>query len=194
MTPVLETILTQIERRDDEEDARQETADSKLTSALAVTPIIIALSTTAFFGFIQYAGRFGNFAALFVFLFVLAIISFLGAAASAICGLLPQSAQYSTIGLKTLTSFMGSSDRDELLRRIISERIKCVLLNKAVNGRKLGLYTQSSILSAIGLTLLSIVVIATTVGISLEPKRFLPAPFLASDPTSTPSGTSSRLR
>jgi hypothetical protein len=156
----LEKISDEIKIRDDDESARQRTADSKLTSALAVLPIILALSTTAFVQLLPYAARLGGFGSLLMVAFVAAIVLFVAAAIKAIIGLWPMRAKYAAIGMRTVSAFGDMGRYPDLLRVLVEERRKVVRNNSTVNSSKLGDYADAALLTVVGLVVVMLIVVA----------------------------------
>jgi hypothetical protein len=194
----LERIADEIKIRDDDESARQKTADSKLTSALAVLPIIIALSTSAFIQLLPYAARIGCLGVILMLLFFAAIVLFVVAAIKAIIGLWPMRAKYAAIGMRTLSAFADAGTYPELLRKIIAERKDVVRNNSAVNSAKLGDYANAALLTVIGLILITFIVLAFVLAFATAPERLLkdnsptpvPSPSSTSPPPKHASGSS----
>lgn len=165
----LERIIQEVQVRDDDETNRQKTADSKLTSALAVLPIIITLATTAFLQLLPYTKVLGRLGFLILSGFVVAVLLFVAAASFAIVGLWPMRARYSAIGLKTLSAFERDGTYGDLLRKVIEEKASAVRSNSEVNSRKLGEYAQAARLTVFGLGVLTLIVIVLSASFAIAP-------------------------
>lgn len=176
LTKRLEKICEELKVRDDDESARQRTADSKLTSALAVIPIVIALSTSSFVPLLALSARLGCVGVGIVIAFFLAILLFVFAAGKAIYGLWPMSAQYQAIGLRTVSRFANEGTYEELLRKIIAERSDLVRANKVINGRKLGDYADAALLTVVGLGVLTAIVLTLVVVFAINPHSVVDNP------------------
>jgi hypothetical protein len=160
---LLELILTQLERRDEEESAREEIANAKLTSMLTVAPIIVTLSTTAFVPFVQFTKDAGGLGIGILWLFVIAIGFFIAATLSALLGLRPQRSQYAAIGLRTINALDEPTTRESKLHVILSERTKCVRANRAINSTKFGYYTRGVNLLVVGLISVAAIVLSSVI-------------------------------
>jgi len=167
----LELALAELRRREDHEDDREKTANSKLTSTLVALPIIISLSTTAFFTLLIYAVRFGWVGAFATLLFVGAVTGFMAAAIMAIIGLWPMRAKYRFIGLRTIARFPEDKTYEQFVQTLIAERVEAVRENGRVNAEKLGMYALSSTSMVAGLGLLAIVVIIFAIAGFTSPDR-----------------------
>lgn len=168
----LELIVQELKIRDDDESNRQKTADSKLLSALAALPIVIALSTSAFVPLLKPLAGLGCAALPLVALFFAALVLFLIASIKAIIGLWPMRAKYAAIGLRTFSSFAVKGSYVELLRTIIKERGDVVRNNKDVNSGKLGLYADAALYTVIGLIALTVLVFCLVVAFTIKPEIF----------------------
>jgi len=168
----LELIVQELKVRDDDEGDRQRTADSKLLSALAALPIVIALSTTAFVPLLKPLAAAGCVALPLIALFLAALVLFLVASIKAIVGLWPMRAKYAAIGLRTLSSFADEGSYIELLKTVIKERGDVVRNNKEVNSGKLGLYADAALYTVFGLIALTLLVFCLVIVFAVNPKIF----------------------
>lgn len=173
----LHIALDELRRRNAHEDDREKTANSKLSSSLVALPIIISLSTTAFFTLLTYAVRFSWFGGVIVSLFIAAIVCFFIASIIAISGLWPRSARYSAASLKVIVQTPKDHSQIEYMRRLLAELSDVVRANGIINARKLGQYADSSVWMVVGLGLLVlIVVLFAVIGFVMPSKLLAPLP------------------
>jgi membrane protein implicated in regulation of membrane protease activity len=189
----------ELRRREDHENDREKTANSKLTTSLVALPIIISLSTTAFFVLLTNAVRFGIVGFFATTLFILALAAFMAAATMSIVGLWPMRSKYHFIGLRTIVRFPQDKSHEEFLEKLILERADVVKGNGRVNADKLGWYANSSALMVIGLGLLAVVVIIFAIGAFVAPDRLLgstvvqpPVAITSAQPTTVPYAAPAR--
>lgn len=190
-TKRLEHVLAEIAIREAHEDGRQRTADTKLTSALAVLPLIVTLSTTAFFTMLPYALRLDCLGKLLIFVFLCAIWCFMWSAYTAISGLWPARGTYSVVGLRTIENFVDEHTYADMLRTMIREHADTVRKDVDVNGKKLGLYAEAAAWMLRGLFALALIVLVFALVAFVESSILLnvtpppiPVPYVTSTPAS----------
>lgn len=171
----LEHVLEEIALREAHEKSRQSTSDSKLTSALAILPIIVGLSTTAYFEMLPHAARFGPFGFFAAFAFFVAILCFFVAALYAITGLWPNRGQYSVVALGTIRKYLDDGTYHKQLRHMISERAQAVKADGAINAEKLGHYMTAQKWIVAGLGVLALLSFGWFVALMVSPSSFIDA-------------------
>jgi sterol desaturase/sphingolipid hydroxylase (fatty acid hydroxylase superfamily) len=169
----LEHVLEQLKQREEHEVNRQSTADSKLTGALAIIPIIVGLVTTSFFEMLPHAARLGLFGTVVTFCFFIAIVCFLIAAAISINGLWPNNNPYHVVALRDILKYREQGTYREQLLEMSGERGAAVRANREVNNVKLGRYMDAQKWIVAGLALLTLLAFAWALALAIAPSAFL---------------------
>lgn len=187
----LEHVLEEIALRESHEKGRQSTADSKLSGALAILPIIVGLSTTAFFEMLPHAAKVGAFGFFAAFAFFGAILCFFVAALFAISGLWPNKGQYSVVTLGAIRNYVDAGTYHEQLRHMISERAQAVKADGTINADKLGHYMTAQKWIVAGLGILTLLTFAWFIALMIAPQSFITDSGAATSSTSSRSPTAS---
>jgi hypothetical protein len=168
----LEHVLAEIGLREEHEDERTRTANAKLTSILAVLPIVIALATSAFFELLPIAAKLGCSGKVFAAAFLLPIAIFCYAAIVAIGGLDPHKAAYSVVGMGVIRKYTGTGSYEDLLKKMIQERGDAVKLDGDINGWKFGVYRRAASAIVAGLVAIVAVAILFLIAFFFRPTAF----------------------
>lgn len=172
----LEHVLEEIRCREVHERKRQETADTKLIGTLAILPIIMGLSTTAYFEMLPYAARFGAFGSCAALTFVVAIFCFVVAVVLAVVGLWPTRGTYSVVGLATIKRYLNTGTYHEQLRHMINERADAVRSDGNVNAGKLGMYMAAQKWILAGVAALAALAAGWLIALIVCPTNFISNP------------------
>ena len=168
----LEHVLSEIALREQHEDERTRTANAKLTSSLAVLPIIVTLATSGFFVALPIVANLGIAGKALAAFILVPIVFFCGAGVIAIRGLDPLKGRYSVVGMGTIRRFVSSGSYYELLRKMIAERGDAVKADDKINGWKLGVYRSAATATVYGLVSLVLVAVFYLGAFFLKPEAF----------------------
>jgi hypothetical protein len=162
----LETVLEQLERLDDGEDDRRKNADARLTSVIAIMPLVIALATSGIFPLIQNLGALRDWRFVVIPLYAIAILCFLSSILWALRALWPLRGTYKQSKISSISKYRKpGTTRRELLLEMIETHREALKHNQNLNGRKLGEYMRSVEISGIGLGFVSLAAIVIAIGI-----------------------------
>jgi hypothetical protein len=164
----LKMVLEQLERLDDAEEERRKGADAKLTSTISIMPLVVALATSGLFPLVQNLEALGIWRNVIVSLYAVAVACFLSAIFWALRAIWPSRGTYkqSTIGTISKYRKPGTSLQG-LLMDVINTQRECLKNNQKLNGRKLGEYMDSVVLTCCGLACVTIVVVCVVIGVLL---------------------------
>jgi hypothetical protein len=138
-----EVILAQLQRLDDAEDTRQERSNSKLSSILAIIPIVATLASSI----VISSPKDTSFAVsplgrLVEVLVVCGVLTFLIAARDAMRGLDPIRARYKVLDPEEIAKYAGV-DVEKLRSYLITELRNLLPYNEKINSRKFTDYRRA---------------------------------------------------
>jgi hypothetical protein len=162
----LQMVLEQLQRLDDAEDERRKNADARLTSVIAIMPLVIAIATSGIFPLIQNLSALGDWRFAVIPLYVVAILCFLAGILWALRALWPRRGKYQGLKIGSISKYRkpGTSSRDLLMQMIEDYRVS-IRDNRVLNGNKLGEYMDSVFISGVGLAAVTLAVIVIAVGV-----------------------------
>jgi hypothetical protein len=155
-------VLEQLERLEDAEEERQKRSDNKLSSILAVIPLIATLASSVVIsnakGLVSHKDPLGRLVEVLV---VAAVLAFLVAARDATRGLDPLRAQYRVHDCDEIIELARSANAVDLRRYLIRELQKTLPHNEEVNSRKFTDYRRAYQKVMLGMGLLTAALLVT---------------------------------